>query len=155
MPVSDPLPRSICLATAVTGTLGPYAWWLALVPLAALVYAAHRTARAIQRQRLEPAENEVGELLKALDAFADRAVTDHDLSMLRTRRHTFQRLATLHRKIPELLALNDAFPPVWAIEPPRDRRDQARYQQQLGEAIGSLRAAAETAFTEVHRRRNR
>ncbi|MGW2746672.1 hypothetical protein [Streptomyces sp. NPDC001450] len=46
------------------------------------------------------------------------------------------------------------FPPVWAVEPPRDRRDQARYQQQLGEAIGNLRATAETAFTEV-RRRNR
>lgn len=150
-------PNSVFLAANLAGGFVEYSPWLGAVPpLGALVYGVYRTFRARERTRLEPVETALAKLLEDdLDALVGRAVVAADLEMLRRRRTTFERFARLNRKLRELGDLVAAFHSVAAVPLPAGPADEPRHQQELGEALGHLRSAAESAYAEVHRRRNR
>ncbi|WP_129308321.1 hypothetical protein [Streptomyces sp. L2] len=150
-------PHSVFLATNLAGGFAGYSPWLGAVPpLGALAYGVHRTFRARERTRLEGVETALTKLLEDdLDAVVGRALVAEDLAMLRRRHATFERFARLNKKVRQLGALVEDFRSIAAIPPAADPGDEPRHQQELGEALGRLRSGAESAYAEVHRRRNR
>ncbi|MFD9477613.1 MULTISPECIES: hypothetical protein [Streptomyces] len=162
----DIIPRfdSQYIAVAITDGMPTFVVGLvmALTAIAAIattlgvVFAIYSGIGKKRRERLNEAHEALTGIMAFMDGMSNRAVTDADLTELGRGKGRFERLAARHSKmLGELQKVVDSINAVASIAKPVDPRDEARYQQGLGEAVGTLRAACTAALAAVHRLRDR
>ncbi|MFI8007293.1 hypothetical protein [Streptomyces sp. NPDC086010] len=102
--------------------------------------------RTSYNNKADRARAQVLALQEILDDCTDRSVTPADVTAIRRLRPAFRRLAKVNKKLPQIARVEAAITEVVDLPVPVAAAERGRYEQRLGEAIGRLKDAAETAF---------
>ncbi|MFG2441121.1 hypothetical protein [Streptomyces sp. NPDC048508] len=109
----------------------------------------HIGQSAAEQKRVQ-ASSTVHSLLEMLDGAAERAIAAADVAEIRRRRASVARLVRINPTRPELNDVLRDIDAVRDIQVPAVGASQDHYQQQLGEAVGRLKATAEMAYDKLN-----